>query len=59
MKLKRIMALVVAPLRDFATLGGTVNDGYWSNGKCSYTTRAIRNLRKSIASAMRKDGHEQ
>lgn len=40
----KLVHLLIAPIQDFATLGGTVNDGYWRNGKRSYTTKAIRDL---------------
>jgi hypothetical protein len=42
MKLLRLLKLPIAVLQDVATLGGTVNDGYWRNGKCSYTTKVLR-----------------
>lgn len=42
MKILRIIAAVVA---DIATLGGAVNDGYFANGRCTYTTAAIRRMK--------------
>jgi hypothetical protein len=40
--LKKLFRLGVAILTDIATLGGAVNDGYFANGKRTYTQKEMQ-----------------
>lgn len=42
MKLLRLLKLPIALIQDIATLGGAVNEGWFSNGRCTYTTKVLR-----------------
>jgi hypothetical protein len=36
-----LIKLAIALLKDAVTLGGAVNDGYFANGRKTYTSKAL------------------
>ncbi len=44
----KILSLPVAMIKDIATLGGAINDGYWSNGNRTYTGRIFKDISDEV-----------
>lgn len=46
--LGKIIKLPFAIIKDMATLGGAINDGYFQNGNRSYTGKIISDINNEI-----------